>query len=215
MIAVNMVALSPTTMNSHVNENFEMPTVIHIVGPSSTGKTTLCRALARNLDIRSEAHVEEVARTVMREQLFTRDDVGRLEMQVAIIEAQHKAETAARESGSHIVVCDRSSVDAVVYAMMTSRTGEELQERWEALVHMEEFRLALQLYRDRRSIFVLLCPITEWLVDDGTRSLENQERCWVIFKKTLEQLEIAYHELDEKIRDIDERVLAIRALAGL
>lgn len=51
---------------------------IFITGPSSTGKTFLCNALKarlRDMGILTY-HISEVARTVMREQGFTRKDVG-------------------------------------------------------------------------------------------------------------------------------------------
>ncbi|TFY59054.1 hypothetical protein EVG20_g7929 [Dentipellis fragilis] len=51
---------------------------IYIVGPSSTGKTTLCTALATHLGLPSALHITEVARTVMRSTSFTRADVGTL-----------------------------------------------------------------------------------------------------------------------------------------
>lgn len=71
-------------------------TAIYLVGPSSAGKTTLCNALATTLGLPKEAHISEVARTVMRERGFTRDDVGKLEMQKAIMEAQLKEDRSAR-----------------------------------------------------------------------------------------------------------------------
>lgn len=90
-------------------------TAIYLVGPSSAGKTTLCNALARTLGLSNEVHISEVARTVMRERGFTRDDVGKLEMQKAIMEAQLKEDRSARHYATKtrgvragIVLSDRS-----------------------------------------------------------------------------------------------------------
>lgn len=83
-------------------------TTIHIVGPSSTGKTTLCKALAAVLGLPQEVCISEVARTVMRERNFTRNDVGKLEMQRAIMEAQlEEARLARRYAVEAEQVCRR------------------------------------------------------------------------------------------------------------
>ncbi|THH18766.1 hypothetical protein EW146_g2264 [Bondarzewia mesenterica] len=76
---------------------------IYIVGPSSTGKTTLCNALAARLGLSSTVCITEVARTVMRQQGFTRDDVARPEMQKAIMDAQLEHDKGARgaAAGDH------------------------------------------------------------------------------------------------------------------
>lgn len=90
-------------------------TAIYIVGPSSAGKTTLCNALAASLNLPQKVCISEVARTVMRERGFTRNDVGKLEMQKAIMEAQLKEDRLARRHAIEaqgvcrgIVLSDRS-----------------------------------------------------------------------------------------------------------
>ena len=81
--------------SAHSSERIEI-TAIYVVGPSSTGKTTLCDALAATLGLPREVCISEIARTVMREQGFTRNDVGKLEMQKAIMDAQLKEDKSAR-----------------------------------------------------------------------------------------------------------------------
>lgn len=89
-------------------------TAIYIIGPSSAGKTTLCNALAASFGLPEEVCISEVARTVMRERGFTRSDVGKVEMQKAIMDAQLKEDRSARQHATQtggvcrrIVLSDR------------------------------------------------------------------------------------------------------------
>lgn len=171
---------------------------VYIIGPSSTGKTTLCNALAARLGLSEAVHITEVARTVMRKRGFTRDDVGRLEMQRAIMDAQIEQDMRARRAandpgGRGIVLSDRSAVDAVVYAALD---GADSDSR--TLISSPNFQAVLPLYR--RSLFVLLHPISEWMVDDGVRSLEDGQKCSRIFRNLLAELGIQYLELGESCR---------------
>jgi predicted ATPase len=115
---------------------------IFVVGASSTGKTTLCRALEKQLKTGGATvfHVTEVARTVMREQGFSRETVGTLAMQRAILQAQIAAEEKALQKimgpdGSSevdrpstvVLLCDRCAVDPVVYATMKIN-GDEVSD---------------------------------------------------------------------------------------
>src|SRR5258706_16092250 len=110
-------------------------TSIYVVGPSSTGKTTLCGALSKHILAESQLQsprsdgrgvllysISEVARKVMRERQFTRVDVGTLEMQQAILEAQVKTERDAMTSFASsdptkekVLLTDRCALDALVY----------------------------------------------------------------------------------------------------
>jgi cytidylate kinase len=146
---------------------------IYIVGPSSTGKTTLCSALARRLGLGKSSYITEVARTVMRSRGFTRRDVGTLEMQKAIMEAQLAEEEkkrvmvdtaqGAQALGSRVLLSDRSAVDAIVYAILTSQNKTEADDRWQILTSSGKFQSALPRYRQAK--FWLLTPVPEWLVN--------------------------------------------------
>ena len=125
---------------------------IFVLGPSSSGKSTLCDALARYLDLDRSRYVREVARTVMREQGFTRKDVDTYAMQHAIMAAQLKAEQKILESsedsadeGCVVMLSDRSAVDPIVYAT-TSRSpgGEDMRRK---LMKNENFQGVLPFYR--------------------------------------------------------------------
>ena len=181
---------------------------IYIVGPSSTGKTTLCNALAARLGLSKAVHITEVARTVMRKHGFTRDDVGRLEMQRAIMDAQLEQDMRARRASivpgeRGIVLSDRSAVDAVVCAALD---GADSDSR--TLISSPNFQAVLPLYR--HSLFILLHPISEWMVDDGVRSLEDGQKCLRIFRDILAELGIKYLELGESCRWIEERIAIVR-----
>jgi nicotinamide riboside kinase len=150
-------------------------TEIYVVGPSSTGKTTLCRAVAAGLGLNGPEFITEVAREVMEREGYTRYDVGKLEMQATIMRAQllreQKGRIAASRAGS-ILLSDRSAIDAIAYAVLTSASEEEAQRRMQNLTQSGDFQLALSRYRE--SQFVLLGPVPEWWEDDGIRSEDNQ-----------------------------------------
>ena len=129
---------------------------IFIVGPSSCGKTTLCDALAADLQLEPELYIQEMARVVMRTQGFTRKDTGTYEMQAAIMRAQLQAEIevlAVRHAEAvqvrHIaLLSDRSAVDPIVYASTAKTVAEGTRTR---LLHDGAFQANLALYK--RSLF--------------------------------------------------------------
>ena len=131
---------------------------IYVLGPSSSGKSTLCDALARYLDLDRTRYVREVARTVMREQGFTRKDVDTYAMQQAIMTAQLKAEqkilernevSADADEGCVIMLSDRSAVDPIVYAATSRSPGAEDMRR--KLREDKAFQSVLPFYR--KSLF--------------------------------------------------------------
>jgi nicotinamide riboside kinase len=193
------------------------PTRIYIVGPSSTGKTTLCAALARRLALDPRAHIAEVARGVMRAHpnQFSRATVHTLAMQRAILDAQLQHEHAAEAHGFEVVLSDRSAVDPVVYAALTAQSEEEAVRRQQTLECAPSVAAARGRYCDARACFVLLRPVPGWLVDDGVRSLDDHARCVEVFRRVLAEWGIRYHEIGEEMRDIERRVDAVLAYAGL
>jgi len=170
----------------------------------STGKTTLADALAKKLGLSESARVKEVARQVMAKQGFTRNEVSSLAMQQAIVEAQLREE---EQKSCPILVCDRSAVDAIVYAMVFSPTEEEALRRRDILIQTPGFDSALHKYRN--SCFVLLAPVAEWLRDDGVRSLENQEDCFDVFQSLLKDLNIGFRIIGPEMRYLEERVMTM------
>ncbi|ELU45718.1 MobB domain-containing protein [Rhizoctonia solani AG-1 IA] len=200
----------------HVPSMQDIPTSlsgIYIVGSSSSGKTTLCKALAIRLHLPSNQHVSEVARTVMRNTNFTRDHVDRLDMQRAILNAQIATENGLRvrnlETATHFcannsfLLCDRSAIDPLVYASLstTEATGAEI------LAECDELYGILPIYR--RAIFVLLHPIAEWIEDDGVRSLADPSSYPQTYKHYMDRFGIKYYEIDGSMKDLESRVNAV------
>ena len=125
-------------------------TAVFIVGASSVGKTTLCTALAKQLQVEPGRWVQEVARQVMRTQGFTRDNTHELAMQQAIMSAQLEAEDAALNmtcsSDRVILLSDRSAVDPAVYAQISSSVDGA--ERKAKMLNSESVKRKLPLYRE-------------------------------------------------------------------
>lgn len=181
---------------------------LYVVGPSSTGKTTLCEKVADYLALSPPMYIKEVARDVMRKTGYSRHTVGQLAMQHAIMLAQIKAEQEARQAalGSlGIILSDRSAVDPIVYSSLHDAT--EGKKNTYSLISSAEFQKILPFYR--QSSFLLLKPIPEWLIDDGVRLLDDQEESWMAFQEVLTQLRIPFWQLDEKCRSLEERVKSV------
>jgi nicotinamide riboside kinase len=225
---VRLIQLTPTPQ--------DMPpflTEIYIIGPSSTGKTTLCSALARRFGLNGPAHITEVARDVMRRRGYTRGDVGKLEMQAAIMETQlsrerHGRDTAARSG--QVLVSDRSGIDPIIYALLNAENEADRHRRLESLTSSPQFQLALSAYR--RSVVVLLAPVSEWVVDDGVRSLENQVstvmievltphfdsmqvQCLAVFKEVLSMLRIPYRQIGSEMKGLADRVTMVTEMGQI
>ncbi|KAG9126196.1 hypothetical protein FRC07_004521, partial [Ceratobasidium sp. 392] len=153
-------------------------------------------------------HVSEVARTVMQTTRFTREHVGMLDMQQAILDAQTEAEHKARMQHGGVtrgqtapfLLCDRSAIDPIVYAHF-STAGESGADK---LVESAEFCQALPVYRD--ALFVLLHPVEEWVEDDGVRSLNDPHKYPAVFKMFLNRFGFDYEEMGEDVKNLEDRV---------
>jgi nicotinamide riboside kinase len=155
--------------------------------------------------------VKEVARHVMKTQGYTRKDVGSLEMQQAILEAHLREER--KGWNCPIQLSDRSAIDPIVYAVLTSPDKNEAQRRQEILMNSPYFKVALPLYR--RSTFILLAPVADWLQDDGVRLLEHQSRCFEVFRRILVELGIPFLEIGAQMRLLEERVTTAMGLMNI
>jgi len=194
----------------------EVGKAIFILGPSSSGKTTLCNALAKDMQLSNDLYVKEVARHVMKTQGFSRNDVGTYEMQAAIMHAQLQAEVdvlrhADAVAGDVVLLSDRSAIDPIVYLSTAKNVAEGTESR---LLDDRAFQAVLPMYR--RSVFVVLHPVKEWIVDDGVRSLEDPCMYLQALFQTLQELHIRYVELEASVKDLEERVAIVkRYLAGI
>ena len=127
---------------------------IFVLGPSSSGKTTLCDALAHKLHVPETQYIREVARKVMKAHGFTRNDTDTYEMQHTIMLAQLEAEaqalnlisTASKSREAHLpILSDRSAVDPIVYAGTSTVPGAEKRRR--RLLDDDAFKAVLPFYR--------------------------------------------------------------------
>ena len=147
----------------------------------------------------------------MTEKGYSRDTLSSLQMQEDIMEAHFLLE---QESMTHAVrVCDRTAIDPIVYAILTSRDEDESRNRQNHLTRSANFQKALQQYRE--SIVILLKPVAEWMVDDGIRSTENQDECLKIYRRLLAEMDVPYYEFGREIMFLPERVGFVMGLARL
>ncbi|KAG7419614.1 hypothetical protein Forpe1208_v003414 [Fusarium oxysporum f. sp. rapae] len=109
-----------------ISSNAHVPN-IYIIGPQSTGKTTLVNKLQSDLEhwladtsVDKPQIIPEVARTVLRKHKYSAEDIQTsttrcLELQQLILEAQAEAEKEALRTSSWFI-SDRSGFDPSVYA---------------------------------------------------------------------------------------------------
>ncbi|KAF9644028.1 hypothetical protein BDM02DRAFT_3157297 [Thelephora ganbajun] len=181
---------------------------LYLIGPSSTGKSTLFHAIVKDMGLDLGQCITEVARTVMKNTGFSRETVGDIGMQRAImiaqLEQEHVARSVAGGGTVRVVLSDRSALDPVAYAVLTAANEDDARERMRVLVNTPEFQAALSRYRE--GTFILFKPMPEWLVDDGVRSVEKQGEVFEVFHGVLKELGIPYVELGEEIKDLQARV---------
>lgn len=197
---------------------------IYIIGPQSTGKTTLVNALeeafkraslSSSFNFTRPVIIREVARTVLSTYNFTRDDITNsparaLELQELIIMAQLTAEeTALRGSASASkswFVSDRSGLDPIVYAKLF--VGEDAAQQ---MISSDVWRV---LEGRMKNGLVILCEAgCTWLVDDGTRLMPKDMEDWLqvnsAFHEVLETLAIDHILMPKSITDLQQRVQVV------
>jgi GTPase SAR1 family protein len=208
----------------------KMPiTSIYVVGPSSTGKSTLCEGLFKHITVESQSQprgsdgqsvllhtISEVARKVMRERQFTRDDVGTVEMQQSILEAQVQAErdglaflASSDSTREKVLLSDRCAIDALVY---TRKFVSE--DAYKTLCETPGFQEARRRYRGERAkgkdsarvLVILTLPVAEWLTDDGVRNMDEPGVVLEEFRWVLNDLEVPFVELGDSIMELGRRV---------
>jgi nicotinamide riboside kinase len=186
---------------------------VYIIGPQSTGKTTLVNAMAQSLE--GDVHViQEIARTVMRERGYSRNDVDsdnserRFTLQQDIFNAQVEKEMMFLQSGKEFL-SDRSAVDPLIYLMHFSGQNEVNR-----ITSTDKWRKVRSRYADyNQSLVVLLSPVASFLVDDDVRYMSKSLDDWNAlasnFRLFLDQEKIPFVEIGEEILDIKERVTEV------
>ncbi|OSX61367.1 hypothetical protein POSPLADRAFT_1046788 [Postia placenta MAD-698-R-SB12] len=207
---VGQITDNGITVDGHVQYAYDrLVRAVFILGPSSSGKTTLCNALVEDLGLDRSRYVTEVARNVMKTHGFTRHDTDTFEMQHTIMMAQLRAEEAVLKRYSENIdfpldiLSDRSAIDPAVYAGTSTAAGAA--ERQKRLLNDPAFRAVLPLYQ--KSTFV-----QDWFEDDGVRSLEDPRVYNTHLFAVMEELGIPFVCIGEERKDIRDRVDFVREL---
>ena len=194
---------------------------LYIVGAQGTGKTTLVDAL-ENEFLRREAEakgtkphiIREVARTVLKEKQFSRDDITSspsraFQLQEYILDAQFDAEQSAMTSDSLPMwyISDRSGLDPIVYAQLF--VGDEAAEK---MLASEKWKV---LEKRMKTAVVILCEAgCSWLADDGTRLMPDGIEQWmridVAFRALLSARGIGFTVITKDMISLEERVKLVQ-----
>lgn len=193
---------------------------IYVVGAQCTGKTTLVNALEGHYktdDVSQKLQqpiiIREVARTVLKEKDFTRNDlttspIRALQLQQHILDAQLQEECAKTDdTPSNWYICDRSGLDPIVYAQLFAgkSAAEDMlaSEAWQALE------------RKMKTGIVILCEAgCTWLIDDGIRlmpeGLDDWMRVDIAFRELLDARGIGYTIISKDVISLPERLEVVQ-----
>jgi len=186
-----------------------------VIGPQSTGKTTLINALSDRLNDNIPV-ISEVARRVMHNKGYSRNDVAfadrerKFAFQRDIFTAQIETENIITRSGKNSsFLSDRSGIDPLVYLSHYSGPDEARH-----LTFTKEWRMARERYADpKKFLIILLSPVSEFLIDDDIRYMSNSMDDWhslaQSFRDFLEIEMIPFIEIGENIMQLEERVLFV------
>ncbi|KAF5579292.1 P-loop containing protein [Fusarium pseudocircinatum] len=186
---------------------------IYIIGPQSTGKTTLVNKLQSDLEHRhvdtsidKPQIVSEVARTVLAKHKYSAQDIltSKLrcfQLQQLILEAQASSEKEALKTSSWFI-SDRSGFDPLVYAKRYA--APDAVEQLQRLPAWKEVRVKME-----RSLIVVCEAGTPWLMDDGVRLMPGSDKEWMqVFDDFCEMLDgvgLEYCVVPHTVLDISER----------
>jgi nicotinamide riboside kinase len=186
---------------------------VYIIGPQSTGKTTLVKALVDSLGVEVPV-IQEVARKVMQERGYSRIDVDssdherKFGLQHDIFNAQVEKEMTFIRAGTAFV-SDRSVIDPLIYLFHYS--GREAMNR---ITSTDEWQKVRDRYGNtKQSLVILLSPVPEFLIDDNVRYMSKSLDDWHFlaanFRVFLEEEEIPYIEIGKDVLDIKDRVARV------
>jgi len=181
---------------------------VYIIGPQSTGKSTLVDGLIE----RFNGHVrviKEIARKVMNDKGYTREDVNsgdrkrQFSFQNDIFLTQLEEEARLHDT---VYISDRSAIDPLVYLYHYS--GENAARR---ITSGEHWKTCCTRYANaEKSLIVLLFPVEMFLVDDNIRYVADSVDEWMAFAATfvrfLEDQGIPFTSIGEDLIGLNERV---------
>jgi nicotinamide riboside kinase len=191
---------------------------IYIIGPQSTGKTTLVNKIHDDLEhwlidtsIETPHVIEEVARSVLSKHKFSAEDITSstskcLALQKFILEAQAVAEKEALRSSSWFI-SDRSGFDPLVYAKRYVSDN--------AVMKMQMNPAWKSIRARMESSLIVVCEAgTPWLVDDGVRLMPGSEEEWMQvfqdFCQLLNTIGFEYSVLPRTLLGLEDRAEFIR-----
>ncbi|KAF5577510.1 P-loop containing protein [Fusarium pseudoanthophilum] len=195
-----------------MSSNAHIPN-IYIIGPQSTGKTTLVNKLQADPEhglvdssIDKPQIVSEVARTVLARHKYSAEDIlisktRCLELQQLILEAQAEAEKEALKSSSWFI-SDRSGFDPLVYAKRYAAPG--------SVRELQQLPAWKQVKARMETSLIMVCEAgTPWLMDDGVRLMPGSETEWMQvfddFCEMLDEVGLEYSVVPRTVLDISER----------
>ncbi|CVL08459.1 uncharacterized protein FMAN_05188 [Fusarium mangiferae] len=186
---------------------------IYIIGPQSTGKTTLVNKLKADLEhwladsaIDKPQIVSEVARTVLAKHKYSAEDIQTsttrcFELQQLILEAQAAAEKEALKTSSWFI-SDRSGLDPLVYAKRYAAP-----DAVERLKHLPVWKAVKA--RMESSLIVVCEAGTPWLLDDGVRLMPGSDQQWMQlfhdFCQLLGEVGLEYCVVPRTVLDLSDR----------
>ena len=181
---------------------------IYLIGPQSTGKTTLTQALQQYYGPETPV-LEEIARSILNQKKYSADSLLSnqcFQMQTDIFDAQFLEEKSFVDQGKFFI-SDRNAVDPIVYAKMYSGNPDD----WKHFCKSPEWKILRSRYKNQENcLVVLMLPITEFLVDDGTRLMPQDLEEWIEignqFQEFLKDQCIPFQVLGENYSGIEERV---------
>jgi nicotinamide riboside kinase len=187
---------------------------VYLIGPQSTGKTTLIKALARRFE-GDVPVIKEVARHVMREKGYTRDDVDsndgerQFSLQRDIFAAQVEMENSLLSTKNVSFLSDRSGIDPLVHLAFFASP-----DAVHRITSTDEWKRLRSRYADiEKSVLVLLLPVIEFLVDDDIRYMAKSYEDWHAlagtFQKFMKEQGIPFVEIGEECVKIEERVALV------
>ncbi|KAF4956900.1 hypothetical protein FGADI_3503 [Fusarium gaditjirri] len=196
--------------------NSDVPN-IYIIGPQSTGKTTLVNELQNIIEhcladtsIDKPQIVSEVARTVLAKHKYSAEDILAsttrcLELQQLILEAQASSEKDALRTSSWFI-SDRSGFDPLVYAKRYAAPNAVAQ--LQQLPAWKEVKMRME-----RSLVVVCEAGTPWLMDDGVRLMPGSDKEWMQlfhdFCRMLDEVGLGYCVVPRTVLDISERAALV------